>query len=89
MLFELVVRLYLLELKYQCSVRCTHVAGTRMIEQGTDGLSRGDLREGVMQGRSMLDYIPLNDSAVTRFQPLKSWIDSWSSGSFHEKTEFL
>ena len=51
----------MLELRYQCSVRCTHVSRTSMIEQGTDGLSRGDLLEGVMKGRSMLDCIPLND----------------------------
>ena len=50
-LFELVVRLYLLELKFQCSIRCTHVSGTRMIHQGTDSLSRGNLLEGVMQGK--------------------------------------
>ena len=88
-LFDLVVRLYLLEMKFQCSVRCTHVAGTRMIYQGTDGLSRGDLLEGVMKGKSMLDFIPLNESATERSPFLKEWIKSWSEGSFHEETEFL
>jgi len=34
-----------------------HVAGTRMISQGTDGLSRGMLLEGVLTGKSMLGYI--------------------------------
>ena len=33
-LFDLVAQLYMLELKYQCTVRCTRVAGTRMIQQG-------------------------------------------------------
>ena len=61
----------------------------RMIEQGTDGLSRGDLLEGVMKGQSMLDFIPLNESAIERHFPLKTRIESWSCGHFHNKTEFL
>jgi len=49
-----------------------------MIEQGTDGLSRGDLTEGVIAGRSILDFVPLNKSALV-CQPgliprLQSWI---------------
>ena len=39
LLFELVLRLWNLEMKYMCKVNIIHVAGTRMIEQGTDGLS--------------------------------------------------
>jgi hypothetical protein len=34
-----------------------------MIEQGTDGLSRGDLFTGVMAGEDFLDYIPLDKGA--------------------------
>ena len=54
-----------------------HVAGTRMIEQGTDGLSRGEVLEGVMKGNSMLKYIPLNRSACDRHLKLFSWIQKW------------
>lgn len=54
-----------------------HVAGTRMIKQGTDGLSRGVLLEGVMKGEPMLDFVPLNKSAVKRSAELLPWIQSW------------
>ena len=37
-----------------------HVSGTRMMAQGTDGITRGDMLEGVMAGKPMLDFIPLN-----------------------------
>ena len=49
-LFQLVLRLKRLELNLGCCFHSIHVAGTRMIVQGTDGISRGDLGEGVMQG---------------------------------------
>ena len=42
-----------------------HVVGTRMIGQGSDGLSRGNFSEGVMMGRSMMSYyVPLSRSAL-------------------------
>jgi hypothetical protein len=53
-----------------------HIAGTRMISQGTDGLSRGDLGAGVMVGESMLSFVPLHLSAVSRSQSLLAWIQS-------------
>ena len=37
-LFELVVRLRKLELRYGCYLLITHMAGTCMIMQGTDGI---------------------------------------------------
>lgn len=36
------------------------VAGTQMISQGTDGVSWGDLFNGVMSGWTMLQYTPMN-----------------------------
>jgi hypothetical protein len=53
------------------------VAGTRMIDQGVDGLSRGDLENGVMTGRSMLDFIPIHSSALQRSRTLEPWLRSW------------
>jgi hypothetical protein len=48
-----------------------------MIAQGTDGLSRGDQHtEGVMQGRAMIEYIPLHLSAFERSPRLKDWFSS-------------
>lgn len=52
-LFELVKKVKLLEMHHQARVHVIHVAGTRMMKQGTDGLSRGCLVEGVMKGESI------------------------------------
>jgi hypothetical protein len=54
-----------------------HVAGTRMILQGTDGLSRGNLTEGVMAGIPMLQFVPLHLSPLDRYAALLSWIQDW------------
>ena len=76
-LFEAILRLRLLEVKEGVVIHFIHVAGTRMIAQGTDGLSRGDLGEGIMNGGSMLSYIPLHLNALERSPELKQWIVSW------------
>jgi hypothetical protein len=78
MLFDLVLRLRQLDMSGLIKLHIVHVAGTRMIQQGTDGLSRGDLTEGVMQGISMLLYVPLNSSAIQRSPPTLDWIRSWA-----------
>jgi hypothetical protein len=54
-----------------------HVAGTRMIEEGADGGSRGDLSQGVMCEQSVLDFVPLHLSALERSENLEEWIRSW------------
>ena len=48
-LYELVIRIIKLQMKYRCIVHFIHVAGTRMIEQGSDGLSRGDMQATMVQ----------------------------------------
>jgi len=49
-----------------------------MIEQGTDGLSRGDFTQGVMRGTNMLHFVPLNRDAIARQPSLLTWIKSWA-----------
>jgi hypothetical protein len=88
-LYELVVRLYRLEMKFLCKIEVIHVAGTRMIRQGTDGLSRGDMYEGVMAGDSMLSHVPLHLSAPERSEGLVDWIRSWAEGSSSAQLEVL
>lgn len=78
LLHGLVVRLRRLEMDYNLVIYLIHVAGTRMIAQGTDGGSRGSLLEGVMTGKSMLDFVELSKSAVERYEPLLDWIRNWS-----------
>jgi hypothetical protein len=42
LLFDLVLRLRKIEMERNCRIHIIHVAGKRMIWQGSDGLSRGD-----------------------------------------------
>ncbi len=77
-LFELVVRLRELEMRACCKVHLIHVSGTRMIEQGSDGLSRGNFTEGSMKGKSIFEFIPLARSALDRSPSLKRWVQDWT-----------
>jgi hypothetical protein len=53
-----------------------HVAGTRMILEGADGGSRGDLNQGVMAGQPILDFIPLHLGALDRCFAIEDWVRS-------------
>jgi len=77
-LFELILELRELEMKEGTKIYFVHISSTRMIAQGSDGLSRGILTEGVMKGASMEDFTPLNVTALERYEPLKKWIMSWA-----------
>ena len=47
-----------------CKIYLSHVSGKRMIAQGSaDGLSRGNLAEGVMRGADMKGFIHINQTA--------------------------
>jgi hypothetical protein len=76
-LFKLVVAFRKLQFKYGLHVVVSHVSGKRMIAQGTDGISRGSLKEGVGSGKDMLDFIPLHLSALVRHKGLAEWLKSW------------
>ncbi|GFH53884.1 hypothetical protein CTEN210_10360 [Chaetoceros tenuissimus] len=76
-LFDLVVRLSVLEMTRNCKIHIIHVAGTRMIAQGADGLSRGALTEGVMKGEAMKSFVPLHQSALDRDPALEPWLRDW------------
>ncbi|GFH55601.1 hypothetical protein CTEN210_12077 [Chaetoceros tenuissimus] len=68
LLFDLVLRLHKIEMCYKCKVHFIHCVGTRMISQGTDGLSHGNLLSGVMAG-------------LERYSNLKTWIQSFVDDS--------
>jgi len=78
-LHELVVRLRRLQMKGQIFIRVLWMAGTRMIAQGTDSLSRGDLCSGVMAGDQFLDHIPLSLSAPELQPQLLKWLHQWAT----------
>jgi hypothetical protein len=55
-------------------IHVTHVVGTRMKAQGTDGISRGNKSMGVMWGVPMEQFCPLHKNAFERSPALKSWL---------------
>jgi hypothetical protein len=77
-LYELVLRLRLLEMKGNLILHMIHVAGTRMQEEGADGASRGDHSTGAMNGTSILNYVPLHLDAISLEPGVKDWLQqSW------------
>jgi hypothetical protein len=80
-LFDLVLRLEQLEFDNSLKIHVIHVSGKRMIAQGTDGLSRGDLSEGVLQGFNFLDFVPLHKSALDHCAGIIPWCLSWLPSS--------
>jgi hypothetical protein len=58
-----------------------HVAGTRMIQQGTDGLSRGLMTDGVFAADPMKLHLPLHLTPYDRHPPLLQWVQSWCPDS--------
>ena len=56
-----------------------------MKSQGTDGISRGQMDEGVSVGKYMLQFCPWGKSAIERSLTLKKWILS----TFGQECEFL
>ena len=57
-MYDLVVRLKIVKLKYGVNLCVTHVSGKRMMRQGTDGVSMGSLKTGVATGEHMIDFCP-------------------------------
>jgi hypothetical protein len=76
-LFELVLRARVLEMQESVRILVSHVSGERMKAEGTDGTSRGQLREGVTIGESMLDFIPWNLTPDERSPQLVPWLKTW------------
>ena len=55
-----------------------HMSGKWMKASGVDGLSRGDLTEGMMGGQDPLSYIPFHRGADERSNGLVgTWVQSW------------
>jgi hypothetical protein len=73
-LFELVLELKRLEYDLGLILHVIHVSGTRMMAQGTDGLSRADFLEGVMAGKAMTSFVPLHLSGKERSAGIEDWL---------------
>jgi hypothetical protein len=48
-LFEIILKIWLLAIKFQFMIHLPHIAGTHMIQSGVDGLSRGEILLGQLQ----------------------------------------
>jgi len=90
-LFQIVMRLRKMEFASGIKINFIHVAGSRIIQQGTDGLSRGGFSEGVMKGISILSFVPLHLTAWERASNLKQWLIDWMTPSLkqNESLKFL
>jgi hypothetical protein len=78
---SLVIRLKAMATRHGLRLNIFHVAGTRMIAQGTDGVSRGFLAKGIMAGETMESFIPIHLTASQRSPTLEGWIHSWTGDS--------
>jgi hypothetical protein len=76
-LFAQVLHLRKLEMHASLRLHVIHVAGTRMIHQGTDGLSRGLLTDGVFASDPMHMHVPLHLAAHDWSSTLLPWIQAW------------
>lgn len=75
-MFDLVVRFRMVEISSSSKFMVTHVSGKRMMVQGTDGLSRGHMREGISLGDAMEHFCPWGKSALNRSPTLQNWLKS-------------
>jgi hypothetical protein len=81
-LFELIVKLYKLQMKYNFILHMAWITGARMIHQGTDGLSRGDTNGLATSGVSLSIPVLLHLSATKRAPKLLEWIKDWEELSY-------
>jgi hypothetical protein len=76
-LFELALTMRQLEMQHGAKIHVCHVSGERMKAQGTDGISRGQLKEGVSAGKPMLNFFPFHLSATECSAAVEPWVRSW------------
>ena len=89
LLHGLVTRLRDLEMNGGCIIRLCHVSGKRMIAQGADGLSRGNLSEGVMSHGNIMQDVPLHLSCLDRENNIRDWLKTWVMLDRGEEIEYL
>ena len=76
-LHGLILRLRKIEMEGEMILHIIHISGTRMIQSGIDGLSRGDTHEGVAVGKKMLSFVELHRSPIQRSPHILQWVKSW------------
>ena len=63
-MYDLIVRVFRLDMRYLCFMNFVHVIGTIMIQQGTYGLYIGDMFEVILNGESMFYFIALHKGYI-------------------------
>lgn len=76
LLHSIIVDLRLVALRHNFLLRIVHVAGTRMIYTGVDGLSRGELQVGALH-MPILEELPISLRPSHRSAALTPWVKSW------------
>jgi hypothetical protein len=76
-LFGLVLRLRLLGMHGGWNLHVIHIAAKRTIQQGTDGLSQGDMVSSAMGGVDILSFFPFGERADDHSGTLKRWVGSY------------
>ena len=81
LLHSLVAELRTIELDAGCKLNIIHVSGDRMKNQGSDGLSRGNMLEGSMTTRDILEFVPIHKNALQceGGGKLLAWLNAWVS----------
>jgi hypothetical protein len=77
-LFDLVVTIFKLQMKYDLVLHVIWITGTRMIQQGTDGLSRVEEMGPATQGLSLVGVVPLHLGVLEQSSQVLEWIHIWA-----------
>ena len=62
-------------------IKAIHVSCTRMVAQGTYGLSIALVTEVVMSGEDIISFVPLQLSSLQESYKLMEWIKYWRGQS--------
>jgi hypothetical protein len=81
-LYEIMLELHEAAIKFQFLLHFVHVAGTRMIEVGVDGLSRAELDVGKLTNPTTIQ-ISMHISPIQRNGLRRTLISSWISEPLH------
>jgi hypothetical protein len=76
-LFELIVTLYKLQMQHDFIMHVVWIAGTTMIQKGTDGLSRGDDNGSATSGVALSGMVPFHLDPCERSPLLLNWLEDW------------
>jgi hypothetical protein len=77
-LLDIVFRIHKAERDGGFVLHVIHISGKRMKASGVNGLSRGDMTEGMMAGCDPLSFIPFDRGADERSGgQVSSWVRSW------------